>query len=87
MPATMASEIKKEIEQWDHVRRMRIIPALLARLQHDDEKARAAFTRAREEQHKVVQADTTFAPPICILGLIDAGLGRKKEALEERGAR
>ena len=57
--------------------------ALLARLQHDDEKARAAFTRAREEQQKLVQADPNFAPPICILGLIDAGLGRKKEALEE----
>jgi TolB-like protein/class 3 adenylate cyclase/Tfp pilus assembly protein PilF len=57
--------------------------ALLARLQHDEEKARAAFTRAREEQQKLVQADPNFAPPICILGLIDAGLGRKKQALEE----
>ena len=57
--------------------------ALLARLQHDEEKARAAFMRAREKQQKVVQADPNFAPPICILGLIDAGLGRKKEALEE----
>jgi TolB-like protein/class 3 adenylate cyclase len=57
--------------------------ALLARLQHDEEKARAAFTRAREEQQKLVQADPNFAPPICILGLIDAGLGRKKEALAE----
>ncbi len=57
--------------------------ALLARLRHDEEKARAAFTRAREEQQKLVQADPNFAPPICILGLIDAGLGRKKEALEE----
>ena len=57
--------------------------ALLARLQHDEEKARAAFTRARAEQQKLVQADPNFAPTICILGLIDAGLGRKKEALEE----
>jgi TolB-like protein/class 3 adenylate cyclase/Tfp pilus assembly protein PilF len=57
--------------------------ALLARLQHDEGKARAAFMRAREEQQKSVQADPNFAPTICILGLIDAGLGRKKEALEE----
>ena len=57
--------------------------ALLARLQHDEEKARASFMRAREKQQKVMQADPNFAPPICILGLIDAGLGRKKEALEE----
>jgi len=56
---------------------------LLARLQHDEAKARAAFTRAREEQQKLVQADPNFAPPICILGLIDGYLGRKKEALEE----
>jgi TolB-like protein/class 3 adenylate cyclase len=57
--------------------------ALLARLRHDEEKARAAFTRAREEQQKLVEADPKFAPPICILGLIDASLGRKKEALEQ----
>jgi hypothetical protein len=31
----------------------------------------------------LLQADLTFAPPLCILGLIDANLGRKKEALEE----
>jgi TolB-like protein/class 3 adenylate cyclase/Tfp pilus assembly protein PilF len=56
---------------------------LLARLQHDEAKASSAFTRAREEQQKLVQADPNFAPPICILGLIDGYLGRKKEALEE----
>ena len=56
---------------------------LLARLQHDEAKARGAFTQAREEQQKLVQADPNFAPPICILGLIDGYLGRKKEALEE----
>jgi TolB-like protein/class 3 adenylate cyclase/Tfp pilus assembly protein PilF len=56
---------------------------LLARLQHDEEKARVAFLRAREEQQKLVQSDPNFAPPICILGLIDAHLGRKREALEE----
>jgi hypothetical protein len=31
----------------------------------------------------LVQSDPNFAPPICILGLIDANLGRKREALEE----
>ena len=57
--------------------------ALLARMRGGEEKTRAAFMRAREEQEKMVQADPNFAPPICILGLIDANLGRKKEALEE----
>ena len=48
------------------------------------EKARhriyASETRAGENS---CQADPNFAPTICILGLIDAGLGRKKEALGE----
>ena len=57
--------------------------ALLARMHGGEAKTRAAFMRAREEQEKMVQADPNFAPPICILGLIDANLGRKKEALEE----
>jgi TolB-like protein/class 3 adenylate cyclase/Tfp pilus assembly protein PilF len=56
---------------------------LLARLQHDEDKAHAAFMRARDEQAKLVEADPNFAPPICVFGLIDAYLGRKKEALEE----
>jgi tetratricopeptide (TPR) repeat protein len=56
---------------------------LLARLQHDEDKAHAAFMRARDEQAKLVEADPNFAPPISVLGLIDAYLGHKKEALEE----
>ena len=55
---------------------------LLARLLHDEEKARAAFfDNFQRKQQKVVQADPNFAPPICILGPFDAGLGREKETL------
>jgi serine/threonine-protein kinase len=50
---------------------------------HDEGKARSAFLAAREEQKKIVQAQGDFAPPHCILGLIDAALGRKEEALAE----
>ena len=60
---------------------------LLARLQHDEEKARAAFTRAREEQQKLVQADPNFAPTICILGLIDAGSWAKERSVGRGAAR
>jgi TolB-like protein/Tfp pilus assembly protein PilF len=60
-----------------------IMEALIARMQHDEEKARAAFTAARAEQENVVQADLNFGPAWCVLGLIDAGLGRKDEALRE----
>jgi serine/threonine-protein kinase len=46
-------------------------------------KARAAFTAARTEQEKHVQAQPNYGPALCVLGLIDAGLGRKEEALRE----
>jgi tetratricopeptide (TPR) repeat protein len=56
---------------------------LIARMTNDDAKARAAFTAARAEQEKRVQAQPDYGPALCILGLIDAGLGRKGEALRE----
>jgi TolB-like protein/class 3 adenylate cyclase/Flp pilus assembly protein TadD len=56
---------------------------LIARMMKDDEKARAVFTAARVEQQRIVQAQPSYGPPLCVLGLIDAGLGRKEEALRE----
>ncbi len=56
---------------------------LIARMTHDESKARAAFTAARTEQEKIVQAQPNYGPPLCVLGLIDAGLGRKEDALRE----
>ena len=49
----------------------------------NDDVARSAFTAARAEQEKIVQAEPNFGPPWCVLGLIDAALGRKEEALRE----
>jgi len=57
--------------------------SLIARMRGDGEKARLAFTAARMEQEKVVQAQPNYGPALCVLGLIDAGLGRKEEALRE----
>jgi TolB-like protein/Tfp pilus assembly protein PilF len=48
-----------------------------------DDKARLAFAAARAEQEKIVQAQPNDAPALCVLGLIDAALGRKEEALRE----
>jgi TolB-like protein/class 3 adenylate cyclase/Tfp pilus assembly protein PilF len=59
------------------------IEGLIARMMKDNEKARAAFTAARAEQEKTIQAQPGYGPPLCVLGLIDAGLGRKEEALRE----
>jgi serine/threonine-protein kinase len=56
---------------------------LLARMMKDEAKARAAFAAIRPEQEKIVRAQPDFAPALCILALIDAGLGRKEEALRE----
>jgi TolB-like protein/Tfp pilus assembly protein PilF len=56
---------------------------LVARMTKDQAKARAAFTAARREQEKRVQTQPDYGPPLCVLGLIDAGLGRKEEALRE----
>jgi TolB-like protein/class 3 adenylate cyclase len=57
--------------------------ALLARMMKDEGKARAGFASIRPEQEKLVQAQPDYAPAVCILALIDAGLGRKKDALRE----
>jgi serine/threonine protein kinase/tetratricopeptide (TPR) repeat protein len=56
---------------------------ITARMTKDDAKASAAFTAARAEQEKVVHADPGDAGALCVLGLIDAALGRKEEALRE----
>jgi tetratricopeptide (TPR) repeat protein len=56
---------------------------LLARTRKDEARAHAAFTKARLEQEKIVQAQPDYGPALCVLGLIDAALGRKEEALRE----
>jgi TolB-like protein/class 3 adenylate cyclase/Flp pilus assembly protein TadD len=56
---------------------------LVARITHDYAKARAAFAAARDKQAQAVQEQPDYGPAICALGLIDAALGRKEEALRE----
>jgi serine/threonine-protein kinase len=60
-----------------------LMEGIIARMAKDDEKARSAFIAARTEQEKIVQAQPNYGPPLCVLGLIDAALGRKEEALRE----
>jgi TolB-like protein/predicted Ser/Thr protein kinase/Flp pilus assembly protein TadD len=61
----------------------RFIEGLIARMTKDDAKAQSAFTADREEQEKLVRAHPDTASALCVLGLIDAALGRKEEALRE----
>src|SRR5882724_3652811 len=56
---------------------------VIARLAKDRAKAQAGFTAARAEQEKSSQAQANYGPTVCVLGLIDAALGRKQEALRE----
>jgi serine/threonine-protein kinase len=56
---------------------------VIARMTNDEAGARAAFTAARAEQQNVLQAPESYGPALCMLALIDAGLGRKDEALRE----
>jgi serine/threonine protein kinase/tetratricopeptide (TPR) repeat protein len=61
----------------------RFVEGIIARLAKDNKKAQFAFTAAHVEQEKIVQAQTDYGPPLCQLGLIDAALGRKADALQE----
>jgi serine/threonine protein kinase/tetratricopeptide (TPR) repeat protein len=60
-----------------------LIEGVLARLTKDEDKARAAFTAARTLQERAVQDEPDYGPSLCVLGLIDAALGRKGEAVRE----
>jgi TolB-like protein/Tfp pilus assembly protein PilF/predicted Ser/Thr protein kinase len=59
------------------------VEGVIARMTNDEYKAQLAFTAARAEQEKTVQAQPDYGPAWCVLGVIDAALGRKEEALRE----
>jgi len=56
---------------------------VIARMTNDEHKAQLAFTAARAGQEKTVQAQPNYGPAWCVLGVIDAALGRKEAALRE----
>ena len=56
---------------------------LLARMTKDEARARTAFEAARARQERIVQTQPDYGPTLCVLGMIDAALGRKDLALEE----
>jgi TolB-like protein/Tfp pilus assembly protein PilF/predicted Ser/Thr protein kinase len=67
---------------WVHLNRQ-LMEGVIARMMKDENKARSAFIAARAEQEKTVQAQPDYGPALVALGLIDAGLGHKEEALRE----
>jgi TolB-like protein/class 3 adenylate cyclase/Tfp pilus assembly protein PilF len=56
---------------------------VVARCRGDGERARTAFTAAREEVEQIVRQQPDNAPALCVIGLIDAALGNKREANRE----
>ena len=49
----------------------------------NDANAQSAFAADREDQEKLVRTHPDDARALCVLGLIDAALGRKDEAIRE----
>lgn len=56
---------------------------VVARCQGDPAKAQAAFTAAHREVEETVERQPDFAAALNLLGMIDAGLERKEEAIRE----
>ena len=56
---------------------------LAARAQSDANDSKIAFTAARGEMEKVVRDQSFHAQALCVLGMIDAALGRKEDTLCE----
>jgi tetratricopeptide (TPR) repeat protein len=55
--------------------------ALLARMTGDEAAARRAFAADRLAQLVLVEAQPDYGPAVSMLGLIEAGLGNKEEAI------
>ena len=56
---------------------------LIARARGDSKAARVAFARTRVQLQEIVAKQPGFAEPISLLGVVDAALGRKEEAIRE----
>ena len=56
---------------------------LVARMRADQPAARAAFTNARKELEKMVRDQPDYAEALCALGVTDAALGNKEDAIRE----
>jgi Predicted integral membrane protein len=56
---------------------------LVARARNDATAAETGFTAARVEMEKVVREQPDYAQALCVIGLSDAALGRKEDAISE----
>jgi TolB-like protein/tRNA A-37 threonylcarbamoyl transferase component Bud32 len=56
---------------------------LAARFRGDEPAARARFNNARKEVEQKVRDQPDYAPALCALGVIDAALGNREDAIRE----
>ena len=56
---------------------------VVAQMRGDKAAARAAFTSARNEAAKLVADQPDYAEALCVLGMADAALGNKEDAIRE----
>jgi len=56
---------------------------IVAQIRGDTASARAAFSSARNEMAKLVREQPAYAEALCALGMADAALGHKEDAIRE----
>ena len=56
---------------------------VVAQTRGDKAAARTAFTKARDEAAKLVREQPNYAEALCVLGMADAALGHKEDAIRE----
>src|SRR5437667_4468752 len=56
---------------------------LVARIRGDELTARDAFTNARKELEETLRDQPGYAQALCALGVVDAALGNKEDAIRE----
>ncbi len=56
---------------------------VVARLRGDEPSARAAFSEARRELEQIVRDQPKYGAALCALGVVDAALGNKEDAIRE----
>ena len=82
--ASALASLSPEGIQWTNVAVPRsFCEGLVASARGDSTAAERAFTAARVETERIVGKQPDYAKALCVLGMIDAALGRKEDALRE----
>ena len=82
--ASVLASLSPEGRQWTNVAVPRsFCEGLVARARGDSTAATKAFTAARAETERIVREQPDYAKALCVLGMIDAALGHKEDALSE----